>query len=291
MKLRSGTILDIQETHNDLFKFKSLLNTREDSFERNLNKRIDDQKNHPVSLDINNIIYALRVYESLDIYLDSICNISNSLHNRFVIVAFQKCVQTLSELIQKTYRVESIKYSDYTKGLIVKTLYKVDDMLTRVGYMLRDLEYDSDYISDLLQISIDKKGEEILDKDSFEARVYYCYRYFYKWQDADKYNIFTYADGHYSEVEIYDYYFKENASKDEQDDLLLKNGYVKWFVCAETTDRYDIVAYDKLDTTKDTYSFTMLELEELRDFHKNESDKYSNIISKKTHQRMKMMNW
>jgi hypothetical protein len=285
MKLRSGTTFSTREELSERTGKNDLIERKKDLIER-----VKDLINNPTSLDIDNLIYGLRLYESLDIYLDSVCStIANSSYNRLIIVNFWKSIEMLCQLIGITYTKASIEFTDYTKGLLVKTMYKINDTLTRLGYMLRDMEYGSDYIYDLLQISINKKGEEI-DKESIEASVYYCYRYFYKSQQEDSYNISSYADGQYTEVEIYDYYFKENASKDKEYDLLIKNGYNKWFVCAETTDRYDIAAYDKLETTEDEHLLTMCELKELRDYHTKETEKYASIISKKTYQRMKMMN-
>jgi hypothetical protein len=242
-----------------------------------------DQETNPVSSDINNLIYTLRLYDTMHNYLrsDYINTDNNVTDNRFIILTFEKTINLISQMISKTYSYESIEYTDYTKILIVKTMYKLNEVLLTLRYLLSRMEYESDYISAFLQISIDKKREKILDKKSIEARVYYCYRYLYKSQEENNYNISSYADGKYTEVEIYDHYFKENASNDENDDLLIKEDYKKWFVCEETTDRYDIVAYDKLETTEDTHLLTMCELKELIDFHKNELEKYKNIMHKR----------
>jgi hypothetical protein len=209
-----------------------------------LHEKIDDQHNHPVTHDINNLIYTLRLYETFNKHLRRLYNVgtNRSVHS-FIIVSFKKTIELMSNIIAITYKQSSIEYTDYTKGLIVKTLYKLNQVLSKLRFMLELMECECDYITKLLQISIEKKGEKILDKDSIEARTYYCYRYLYKSKGYDNYNISSYADGKYCKVENYNYHLKGNASKDVNDDLLIKD-YKKMFELNETTDRYDIVAYD-----------------------------------------------
>jgi hypothetical protein len=244
IQLRSGTTLCSEvnwEQQLEPHEFITIANI-------SLRQKMNDQMKHPISSDINNLIYILRLYETFHKHLRRVFDFSNiDIEKRgfypLIIVSFDHTLDIRCQLIRETYKMKSIEYTDYTKGLIVKLMYKINEMISTLRYVLSQMECQTDCTTELLQISIDKKGEEILDKDSIEAKTYYCYRYLYKSQVENNYNISSYADGKHTEVEIYDYYFKENTSKDEKDDLLIKD-YEKWFVFKATTDRYDIVAYD-----------------------------------------------
>jgi hypothetical protein len=268
VQLRSGTTLYNEEE------------TVKQTFEKAMLETLTIQKKYPVSSDINNLMYTLKLYEALHNYLrgDYINTNTNPPHNRFIVISLHKTIELMSQLIAKTYGLESIHYSNYTKTLIIKTLYKLHEVLLTLRYVFSRMEDESDYIRELLKLSIDKKGEKILNKSSIEAKVYYCYRYFYKSRIENNYNISSYEDRKCTEVEIYNYHFKENVSKYENDDLLIKADYKQWFVCEETTDRYDILPYDKCETDEEEHVFSMCELEDLRDFHKNELEKYENLM-------------
>jgi hypothetical protein len=227
--------------------YNDLTNTPK--FKPDLLEKLYEQEKYPVHLNINNLVCVLRLYDTIYNYLkhDYINVGKNDSHNRFIIVAFVKTINLTSELIGKTYKKASIKYTDHAKTLIVLTLYKLNEVLMTLKHLLPRMEYESNYISGLLQVSIDKKGTEILDKNSIEAKVYYCYRYFYKSHEVNNYNISSYAVIKNTEVEIYDYYFKENSSKDINDDLFIEKDYKRWFGCEDVTNVYDDLPYDKLE--------------------------------------------
>jgi hypothetical protein len=276
MQLRSGTKLNnaIENTPKIMGEL-----TDNQIFELNMKHRLADQLNYPVSVGINNLIYTLNLYDMLYISLNDYDKEDNDSYDRFVITLFEKTLQLMSKLIEKTYKHASIQYTDHTKALIVNTLYKMREVFLIVRYKLSCKEHESDYISELLDISIYEKGEKIFDKKSIEARVYYCYRHFYQSEESNNYDISSYADGTYSEVDIYDYYFKGNVEKDVNNDLLINEDYKKWFVCEETTDRYDNWAYNNYESGEPAHApLTMYELQHRIQFHKNELDKYERIM-------------
>jgi hypothetical protein len=253
--------------------------TDDQRFELNMKDRLAEQDKYPVSLDINNLIYTLNLYDMLYLSLNDYDKEDNDSYDRFIITLFEKTLQLMSQLIEKTYKPAAIHYTDHTKGLIVNTLYKMHEVFLIVRYKLSRKEHESDYISGLLDISIEEKGEKIYDKKSIEAKVYYCYRHFYQSEECNNYEISSYTDGTYSEVEIYDYYFKGNVENDVNDDLFINEDYKKWFVCEETTDRYDNWAYNNYESGEPANApLTKYELQHRIEFHKNELDKYERIM-------------
>jgi len=272
MQLRNGTTVGAKTVGKNS-------NKKNKKFEKTLRQHLDDQAKNPVSSgNMDNLIYTLRLYETMaETFVDYNDDNVDS-HDRFVITAFVKTIQLMSTLTDYTYKTASLEYTDYTKGLIVKTMYKLHEVFVTLRYMLSQKEHDSDYISGLLQISIDENGEKIFNKNSIEAKAYYCYRHFYKSQEENSYDISSYADGVYTEVEIYDYYFKGNPSKDVKDDVLINQDYKKWFENEETTDRYDNLAYNSVTTEQLPSLFTMCELERRINFHKNELEKYEHMM-------------
>jgi hypothetical protein len=276
MQLRSGTIIDRVMTTNENVKQSF------DYQKEKTQQRLKDQKNNPVSLDINNLIYTLRTYETIDKLLSCESMKDTAAYNnsnaRLILVLFEKTLQLMSQLIEKTYKTASLEYTNYTKGLIVKTLYKLREVFIVIRYKLSCMEYTSDYISELLEISLEKRGKKILNTKSIQATAYYCYRHFYKSQEENCYDMSTYADGEYTEVEIYDYYFKGNTSKDVINDLFINEDYKRWFVLRESIDRYDNDAYDIFETVENQYSCRITEVKQQINFHKYELEKYERIL-------------
>lgn len=273
MQLRSGRTTLNHEKNTEISLIKELITT----VDKTIDELLDEHKKKPVSLDINNLKHTLTLFQTMraTVY-QNVRDDNTASGDRFALISYATTLRLMGDIIKYTYTHASLDYSDYTKGLFVKTIYELREAFLITRTILSHRKCESDYIEKLLQISIDQKGQQISDARSWEARAYYCYRHFYKSNEANNYDIGSYANGNYTDVEIYDYYFKGNAGKDVNSDLLINEDYKKWF--PDEKDIYDTTVYNIIEPAVIPQLITLSELKHHIDFHKTELEKYEDML-------------
>ena len=271
MKLRSGTMVT-----TDNVKKGGIVFNKYDKFSRSVKQKLEMCEKYPCSKSIKNLKYIMCVYVQIDeeffeLLKDEI-PVSVVI---LILIMYKKTLELMSDLIGKTYDKKSAEYDSSIKEMIVKLLYKMRTVFTRLRRIMYDIEEGSKYIKDLLNECVENAGKLIDDKNSTKALAYYCYSHLYGNDEINRYAIHTYEDGEYSYEEIYDYYFGDHINKNIEDDMFIRDDYKYWFTYKATTDKYHLYGY-KRHALKPLYTFN--ELKSRIEYYKDEIYKYYEMM-------------
>ena len=279
-------------------------------------KKENEMREHPVVIDfinklkkefynfadsscLKNIKNLYSIYDILDTEFENL--LSNKIYEvvivNFVLTLYKNTLRLMSDIINKTYNIESINCKSSEKKTIIKTLFKMRSVFIKLRELLVELKENSPHMKKLLCHLKDHVGENITKNSSNEATCYLCYRHFYNSDEENEYEMHSYEDGIYSYTELYNFYYRNNVNNEVEEDLFIKNDYDWWFVNERNMNVYDTSYNNRIDTTiiytiqevKHRITFHKRELqiyskttdeesETIKELHRIELDKYENIL-------------
>ena len=239
-----------------------------------INKLKKEFYNFADSSCLKNINNLYSIYDILDTEFENL--LSNKIDEvvivNFVLTLYKNTLRLMSDIINKTYNIESINCTSSEKKKIIKTLFKMRSVFIKLRELLVELKENSPHMKKLLCYLKDHVGENITKNSSNEATCYLCYRHFYNSDEENEYEMHSYEDGIYSYAELYNYYYINNVNNEVEEDLFIKNDYEWWFENERNMNVYDTSYNNKIDTN---IIYTIQEVKHRITFHKRELQIYS----------------